>query len=262
MSVKSAATDARIKVAVLASQHSALHEFGPFSDDPRFRVKVVPVEEFRPNGERLLVLPGSKKTVADLQQFQRAGGEEILLEHLARPTSMVVAICAGYQMLGTRLIDPQLTQGDLPECQGLGLIPISTRFTERVIWTSTVAECSFTGGLVSGEERRRGTSTRDQSFPGQGEFRCFGNVISRRAVDCSRAIAVTDDWVSSVNFDFTWERSSNKPSGSLGTELWDGVVSPCQRVIGTYLHQVFDNVGFRNAVAKQLVDQQQENLIR
>jgi adenosylcobyric acid synthase len=253
MSTTSATADARIKVAILTGQHSSLHEFGPLSEDERFVVKVVPVEEFRPDGERLLVLPGSSKTIADLQQFRKAGGAEILREHLVSRTNMIVGICGGYQMLGTSLIDPQLTQGDLMDCQGFGLLPISTRFTDRLIWTSTVVKCAYTRGLVNGEECRRGTSTRDHNFPGQEAFRCFSNVISRRSVDRSMAMEVEGDWVSSVDFDFTWKRSDEKASGALGTELWDGIVSPRQRVIGTYLHQVFNDVDFRDAVADQLV---------
>ncbi|CAN5147884.1 cobyric acid synthase [soil metagenome] len=72
----------------------------------------------------LVVLPGSKSTVEDLAWLRATG----LADALATGDVAVVAICAGLQMTGTRLHDPDGVEAAAGTTEGLGLVPVATRF--------------------------------------------------------------------------------------------------------------------------------------
>src|SRR5690606_6074112 len=69
----------------------------------------------------LVVLPGSKATVADLAWLRRAGLADAVVAH-ARAGRPVLGICGGYQMLGTRILDPHGVEGG--DAEGLGLLDL------------------------------------------------------------------------------------------------------------------------------------------
>jgi adenosylcobyric acid synthase len=73
----------------------------------------------------LVVLPGSKSTVADLSWLRRTGLAAAVAEHAGagRP---VLGICGGYQMLGRRLIDN--VESRAGEVAGLGLLDLEVVF--------------------------------------------------------------------------------------------------------------------------------------
>ena len=70
----------------------------------------------------LIVLPGSKATVADLAWLRRTG----LAAELARSDAVVLGICGGYQMLGTTIDDGVECNAGIVD--GLALLPVSTVF--------------------------------------------------------------------------------------------------------------------------------------
>ncbi|HIE22264.1 MAG TPA: cobyric acid synthase, partial [Acidimicrobiia bacterium] len=70
----------------------------------------------------LVVIPGSRATVADLMWLQRTG----LTSALERAQGWVVGICAGYQMLGREIVDD--LESGVGEVLGLGLLPVTTHF--------------------------------------------------------------------------------------------------------------------------------------
>ena len=73
----------------------------------------------------LVVLPGSRATVADLHWLRRQGISDVLHERAGtgRP---ILGICGGYQMLGATLHDD--VESGSGAVQGLGLLPTSVRF--------------------------------------------------------------------------------------------------------------------------------------
>jgi adenosylcobyric acid synthase len=73
----------------------------------------------------LVVLPGSKSTVADLTWLRRTGLADAVLAH-ARAGRPVLGICGGYQMLGRRIGDPHGVEGD--SADGLGLLDLEITF--------------------------------------------------------------------------------------------------------------------------------------
>lgn len=89
-------------------------------------VDVIPVQE----GDRLpeadvILLPGSKATLADLAYLRRRGWAEQIVEH-AQNGRAVMGICGGYQMMGQSVADPLGTEGAPGTAQGLGLLPVQT----------------------------------------------------------------------------------------------------------------------------------------
>ncbi len=91
-------------------------------------------------GMDLLILPGSKGTVGDLVHHTASGMVDAVLAAHAAGT-WVLGICGGYQMLGHGLDDRAGTEGGPARWEGLGLLPVDTRFesgklTERLACTS------------------------------------------------------------------------------------------------------------------------------
>ena len=109
----------------------------------------------------LLVIPGSRATVSDLEWLQDNGIGDAIRERAAagRP---VVGICGGYQMLCERIDDPVESQaGSVP---GLGLLPGTVRFgADKVLGRP---EGEWCGLPVRGYTIHHGRPEIDGSFPG------------------------------------------------------------------------------------------------
>jgi len=90
---------------------------------------------------QLIVLPGSKNTLADLR-WLRAHGLDVALHAAAQRGATIVGICGGYQMLGERLSDPAGIAGDAGDEPGLGLLPVVTEFHAPKIVRETQAMCA------------------------------------------------------------------------------------------------------------------------
>ncbi|HVT64204.1 MAG TPA: cobyric acid synthase [Mycobacteriales bacterium] len=74
----------------------------------------------------LVVIPGTRSTVADLQWLRERGLADAITRHAASHKP-VMGICGGYQMLGGRIVDG--IESDVAEIQGLGLLPVETTFS-------------------------------------------------------------------------------------------------------------------------------------
>ena len=73
----------------------------------------------------LIVLPGSKATIADLAFLRGEGWDIDILAH-HRQGGHVLGLCGGYQMLGRLIADPEGREGPAGEAPGLGLLDIET----------------------------------------------------------------------------------------------------------------------------------------
>jgi adenosylcobyric acid synthase len=89
------------------------------------RVVMVKSGETLPAEAALVILPGSKTTIAGLAAFRREGWDIDLFAHLRRG-GHVFGLCGGYQMLGKIIRDPAGVEGPAGEAQGLGLLDIET----------------------------------------------------------------------------------------------------------------------------------------
>jgi adenosylcobyric acid synthase len=101
-------------------------DFGPLEHEPGLSLRFVD-DPADVGAADLVILPGSKTTVADLGWLRAQGLAEALLAR-ARRGGPILGICAGCQMLGQEILDPQGVESPAPRTAGLGLLPLRTRF--------------------------------------------------------------------------------------------------------------------------------------
>ena len=100
-------------------------DFDPLAAEPDVRLEFIEPGRPLPASADLIILPGSKATIADLT-FLRAQGWDIdSLSHVRRG-GRVLGICAGYQMLGRSVSDPDGIEGEAATVPGLGLLAVDT----------------------------------------------------------------------------------------------------------------------------------------
>ena len=103
----------------------------------------------------LVILPGSKATIADLADFREQGWPIDLMAHVRRG-GKVLGLCGGYQMLGTRLADPEGIEGPAGAVEGLGLLDVETGLTGEKTLQRVEGECVLNGAPFEGYEMHVG----------------------------------------------------------------------------------------------------------
>ena len=97
----------------------------------------------------MILLPGTKSTIADLQWLRQSGLETAILKEAARGT-LIFGVCGGYQMLGRHISDPeQVEAAGVTEIDGMGLLPLETVFQGEKVQTQTNGVFSGVAGLLS-----------------------------------------------------------------------------------------------------------------
>ena len=96
----------------------------------------------------LIILPGTKNTMGDLEFLRQSGLEARILQHAAKGRP-VIGICGGYQMLGLSLSDPYGVEHG-GQMAGLGLLPFSTVFAENKTRTRVTGQVPEVGGIFAG----------------------------------------------------------------------------------------------------------------
>jgi adenosylcobyric acid synthase len=118
-----------IKIAVLRFLRIAnFDDLDPLAAEPDVQLQIVPRGEPLPGDADLVILPGSKATLADLADVRARGWDIDLLAH-ARRGGAVFGICGGFQMLGRQIADPSGIEGPPGKAKGLGLLDIETVLT-------------------------------------------------------------------------------------------------------------------------------------
>ena len=91
-----------------------------------------------------IILPGSKSVISDMMILQQAGWPDALKQFVDKKRGVVVGLCGGYQMLGTRIEDPLGIEGSLREAKGIGLLNVATRIeTEKTVQRSKGKDLLF-----------------------------------------------------------------------------------------------------------------------
>jgi adenosylcobyric acid synthase len=115
-----------VKVAVLAYPRIAnFDEFDALKREPGVDLVFLRPHKPIPGDARLVILPGSKATIADLAALRHSGWDIDLRAHVRRG-GHVLGICGGYQMLGRTVSDPQGIEGPPSSVEGLGLLEVDT----------------------------------------------------------------------------------------------------------------------------------------
>ncbi len=133
-------------------------DFAPLEEEPDVTVHYLTDPTTTPRLD-VLILPGSKSTVADLHWLRHAGWEDVVIRH-RRDGGWIVGICGGYQMLGQFILDPQGVESPTAETVGLGLLDVVTTFAHEKITAHVAGAALGSGQLVSGYEIHAGRVTR------------------------------------------------------------------------------------------------------
>ncbi len=119
-------SDGRMEIAVpMLSRIANFDDFDPLANEPGVRLTMVPPGIPIPASAALIIIPGTKATIADLK-FLRAQGWDIDIAAHVRRGGRVLGICGGYQMLGRTIADPGGVEGSPETIHGLGLLPVDT----------------------------------------------------------------------------------------------------------------------------------------
>jgi adenosylcobyric acid synthase len=118
-------SDRSLIVVLAYPRISNFDDFDPLRLEPGVDLVFLKPGEPVPGDAALVVLPGSKATIADLAALRETGWDTDLKAH-ARRGGHVLGICGGYQMLGTKLSDPDGLEGPADSVAGLGLLDVET----------------------------------------------------------------------------------------------------------------------------------------
>ncbi len=133
-------------------------DLDPLQLEPNVIVDIVEPGRALPGDADLILLPGSKSTIADLADLRRQGWDIDITAHYRRG-GHVLGICGGYQMLGTVIRDTSGIEGQVAEAPGLGLLDVETTLSADKATRKVQAHHLATGGTVTGYEIHIGTTT-------------------------------------------------------------------------------------------------------
>ena len=206
---------AAIDIAVMRLPHIAnFDDFDPLRHELGVRMRFVArAGEF--GDPDLVVIPGSKTTVADLHWLRERGLAERITK-ARRSGAPVIGICAGYQMLGERLLDSDAVESRVAETPGLGLLPATTTFRPDKATHQVEARVAGTRGLLG---------------------RCSGAQVVAYEIH----MGVTSAAGCSSPF-VVKERSGQR------VDFADGALDAEGLTLGTYLHGLFHNRAVRHSI--------------
>ena len=120
----------------------------------------------------LVIIPGTKTTIPDLAWMNKQGLSQAVKE-LHAGGAAVIGVCGGYQMLGTKVSDPEHIESSITELDGLGLLDLTTVFegtkeTHRIkgrVVAATGLLAGASGMSVSGYEIHMGRTVGEGISP-------------------------------------------------------------------------------------------------
>ena len=194
-------------------------DFEPLAAEPGVAVRFV-----RTVGElaraHLVILPGTKTTVADLA-WLHASGMGATVRELARGGRPVLGICGGYQMLGERVEDLDGIEGVPDTLPGLGLLPVVTTFAGAKRTVRVRARVVARSGILA--------AAVGHDVPG------YEIHVGRTASGADPALTIV-------------------ARGGVAAHEADGAVSADGHVTGTYLHGLFADDALRGAVLRAVAE--------
>lgn len=154
-----AGTEGVVEIAVpMLSRIANFDDFDPLRYEPQVHLHMVPPGEPIPASASLIIIPGTKATIADLK-FMRLQGWDIDIAAHVRRGGQVLGICGGYQMLGETIADPDAIEGAAETVTGLGLLPVDTILMQSKTLTNSTGVSSADGLPFGGYEIHVGETT-------------------------------------------------------------------------------------------------------
>jgi adenosylcobyric acid synthase len=167
----------------------------------------------------LIILPGSKSTISDLDKLWKSGMADLIIEQAEKHVP-VIGICGGYQMLGKKITDGNKTESSLSAIRGLGLLDVETAFKRQKRTAQVSARIISGAGILASLK---------------------GLEVSGYEIHMGQCSMHREQHLSCV---------FQPPQGE--EEYLDGAVNPAGTVIGTYIHGLFDNAAFRRGLLSSL----------
>src|SRR5712691_2058106 len=148
-----------IKIAVpLLPRIANFDDLDPLSAEPAVELVLVRPGTPLPRDAVLIILPGSKATLADLAFLRREGWDIDILAH-RRHGGHIIGLCGGYQMLGRHIADPDGSEGLPGAAPGLGLLDVETVLGGDKRLAESAGTEIASGLKVRGYEMHLGTTT-------------------------------------------------------------------------------------------------------
>jgi adenosylcobyric acid synthase len=150
-----------VEIAVpMLSRIANFDDFDPLRLEPSVRMSLVPPGTPIPASAALVILPGTKATLADLR-FLRAQGWDVDIAAHVRRGGHVLGICGGYQMLGRAVVDAHGIEGAPGEAEGLGLLPVVTELGAHKMLAQVQGTSLADGQPFRGYEMHVGRTSGD-----------------------------------------------------------------------------------------------------
>jgi len=122
---------ARVRIAAPILPHIAnFDDLDPLDAEPDVDLVRVRPGAAVPGDADLIILPGSKATIADLAALRVAGFDIDIAAHLRRG-GLVLGLCGGFQMLGRTIADPGGIEGPPTVVEGLGHLDVVTKLAAQ-----------------------------------------------------------------------------------------------------------------------------------
>ncbi|WP_145561262.1 cobyric acid synthase [Yersinia mollaretii] len=208
-----------LDIAVIRLPHIAnFTDFNALAAQPDVRLRYV--SQLSALGQPdLIILPGSKNTLGDLQWLHHSGLAAALLAQHQQQVP-VIGICGGYQMLGKRIVDG--VESGLEQMEGLGLLDVETQFAQEKVTTRVSGAClaALPGMLANCAEH-----------PLEGYEIHMG--VSQLGADATPFARLT-------------LRNGQAEQGE------DGAVNRDGNVLGSYIHGLFDSHHFTRSLLDNL----------
>ena len=164
----------------------------------------------------LILLPGTKNTMDDLQWMRESGLEALILRQTEKKTP-VIGICGGFQMLGKVMEDPHGVEHG-GAMRGMGLLDVKTIFSETKTRTQIRGRMAQGAGLWKSWEGRGVTGYEIHMG------------MSENLGGCKELVLLEDGRT-------------------------DALSSEDGSVLGSYLHGLFDTAGFAEAMIRTLMEE-------
>jgi adenosylcobyric acid synthase len=196
-------------------------DFEPLQVNPLVNVIYARYKE-NLEGADLLILPGTKNTVGDLE-WLREMKMDSSIRSLSGKGTPIIGICGGYQMLGKKILDRSGIESGSPKTvEGLGLLDVETTFDSYDKVTERVSAVPVGKGVIL-------EGCAGQEFAGY-EIHMGTTILGPRAEPAFRVV---------------------RRSGTVASSM-DGAVDRNGLVLGTYLHGLFDEPPLRESVVAYL----------
>jgi adenosylcobyric acid synthase len=149
----------QVKIAVPRLPRIAnFDDLDPLAAEPSVRLELIQPGRAIPGDCDIVLLPGSKATLADLAALRSEGWDVDIAAHIRRG-GRVIGLCGGYQMLGRRIADPNGIEGSPGSAAGLGLLDVETVLSPTKVLREIHTLDALSHTRVDGYEMHMGRTT-------------------------------------------------------------------------------------------------------